>query len=99
VLAPQWVPFSLASERFYAVVGMVSMMGAVLKAPLAALLALLELTGNPEIILPGMTAVVTADLAARQWLGRESVFEHLVRLAGRDDPDPARGADRDDNLG
>ncbi len=84
VLAPHWVPFTLASERFYAVVGMASMMGAVLKAPLAALLALLELTGNPEIILPGMTAVVTADLAARQWLGRESVFEHLVRLAGRD---------------
>jgi len=96
VVAPHWVSFATAPERFYAVVGMASMMAAVLKAPLAALLALLELTGNPEIIVPGMTALVTADLVARQWLGQESVFEHLIRLGGRGDPEPAsRAADQD----
>ena len=68
-------------EAFYAAVGMVAMMSAVLRAPLAALMALLELTANPAIIFPGMVAVVFADVVARQMLGRESIFEHVRRLA------------------
>lgn len=68
-------------EAFYAAVGMVAMMSAVLRAPLAALMALLELTSNPSIIFPGMVAVVFADVVARQMLGRESIFEHVRRLA------------------
>jgi H+/Cl- antiporter ClcA len=83
VLAPEWVSFPVGSESFYAAIGMVAMMGAVLQAPMAALIGLLELTADPDIILPGMTAVVTADLVARQLLGRESVFEHLQRIAER----------------
>lgn len=69
------------SEAFYAVVGMLAMMSAVLRAPLAALMALLELTSNPNIIFPGMVAVVCADVLSRQILGRESIFEHVRRLA------------------
>ncbi|HGG60067.1 MAG TPA: hypothetical protein ENK26_09165, partial [Gammaproteobacteria bacterium] len=68
------------SESFYATIGMIAMMSAVLRAPLAALFALLEMTGEPNIILPGMMAVVSADLVARQLLGRDSVFEHLRLL-------------------
>ena len=52
---------------------------ATLRAPLAALTALLELTGNPNIILPGMVAVVSAELANRLVLGKESVFEVLIK--------------------
>jgi len=81
VITPTWVGFSIGSQSFYATMGMVAMMGAVLQAPLAALFALLELTADPDIILPGMTVVVIADLVARQWLGKESVFEHLRALA------------------
>ena len=80
LMAPLWVQFPLGSESFYAVMGMVAMMGAVLQAPLAALFALLELTAVPDIILPGMTVVVTADLVARQLFIRGSVFEHLRRI-------------------
>ncbi len=80
-VAVQQVSMPTGSESFYATIGMVAMMSAVLRAPLAALFALLEMTGEPNIILPGMTVVVSADLIARQILGRDSVFEHL-RLLG-----------------
>ena len=83
VLVPRWADFATGSESFYAVIGMVSMMGAVLQAPLAALFALLELTADPDIILPGMTAVVCANVIARQVLRKESVFEHLLQLRDR----------------
>ncbi len=61
-----------------AMVGMAAMMGAVLQAPLAALTALLELTDDPHVILPGMLAVVTADWVAIA-AGQDSVFLTLVR--------------------
>ena len=41
-------------------------MGAVLNAPLAALIALLELTNTPDIILPGMITIVVASLTTSQ---------------------------------
>lgn len=71
-----------APPAFYATVGMAAMMGASLRAPLAALIALLELTGNPNIILPGMLAVATADITNQLAIGRESVFEILLRSRG-----------------
>jgi len=54
--------------------GMGAMMGATLQAPLAALLAMLELTANPNIILPGMLAVVVSGIVSSHLFGRESVF-------------------------
>lgn len=68
------------SPGFYAMVGMAAMMGAALRAPLAALIALLELTGNPHIILPGLLALVSADGVARTLLGKDSVFFSLLRI-------------------
>ncbi len=64
-LAPQ---FS-ASSGFYALLGMGAMMGATLQAPLAALMAILELTANPNSILPGMMVIVTATLTSRVLFG------------------------------
>ena len=60
------------------------MMGATLQAPLAALLALLELTANPNIILPGMLAIVSANLAARNLFNSDSVFLSQMRELGLD---------------
>jgi CIC family chloride channel protein len=73
-------PIESASPAFYATVGMVAMMGATLRAPLAALTALLELTANPNIILPGMLAVASAELTNRLVLGKDSVFETLNKI-------------------
>ena len=76
-------PVDATSPTFYATVGMVAMMGATLRAPLAALTALLELTANPNIILPGMLAVASAELTNRLVLGKESVFEVLLKIQSR----------------
>ena len=77
----QSLAFPTGSEAFYAAVGMAAMMSAALRAPLAGLIALLELTANPSVLFPGMIAIVFADLVVRQILGRESIFEHIRRLA------------------
>jgi H+/Cl- antiporter ClcA len=67
-----------ASSGFYATIGMAAMMGATLRAPLAALTALLELTANPNIILPGMIAITCAELVSRTLRGEHSVFDLLL---------------------
>ncbi len=77
-------PMSTSEVGLYAMLGMGAMMGATLQAPLAALLALLELTGNPHIILPGMLAIVSASLAAKELFRCESVFIMQMRELGLD---------------
>ncbi|WP_244613004.1 chloride channel protein [Modicisalibacter radicis] len=70
-----WLWPQVASDAaFYAMLGMAAMMGAVLQAPLAALMALLELTHNPNIILPGMLSVSVAMLTSRQVCGCQGFF-------------------------
>jgi hypothetical protein len=66
-----------------------AMMGATLQAPLAALMALLELTGNTHIIMPGMLAIVTAGITSSQLFNKRGVFLQLLKARGldyRDDP-------------
>ncbi len=75
-------PIGVGVPSVYATVGMVAMLSAVLQAPLFSLLALLELTAESHIILPGMVAIVIADLIARKMLGRGSLFDHMRRLGG-----------------
>ena len=83
------VPDNSATSGLYAILGMGAMMGAVLQAPLAALMAILELTANPNIILPGMFAIVTATLTTRVAFKQDSVFVSMLRTRGleyRNDP-------------
>lgn len=68
------LPLPASPAAFYATIGMLTMMGATLQAPIAALIAMLEMTGNPNIILPGMLAIVSADLVSRVLFNQESVF-------------------------
>ena len=72
-----------ASEyAFYAMIGMATMMSAVLQAPLAALMALLELTNNPNILLPGMLSLVIANLVVSQLFKLPSIFESQMQVRG-----------------
>jgi len=80
ILANDLYPAYAGSSGFYAVIGMVAMLGAALHAPTAALIALLELTADPNIILPGMLAVVSANLANLLILGKDSAFSTLLRV-------------------
>jgi CIC family chloride channel protein len=72
------------SSEFYVLLGMGAMMAGTLQAPLAGLIAILELTGNPSIILPGMLAVIAATLTSGQVHGRESMYLVMLRVMGRD---------------
>jgi hypothetical protein len=83
-LAEMALPGQVASPGFYAMLGMGAMMGATLQAPLAALLAMLELTVNPNIILPGMLAVVASGITSSHLFGHESVFIALLKARGLD---------------
>ncbi|PCJ34203.1 MAG: chloride channel protein [Cellvibrionales bacterium] len=58
-------PDNAANSGFYATLGMGAMMAGVLNAPLAALMALLELTYNSAILLPAMLVIVIATITAR----------------------------------
>lgn len=82
---------SLASEpSFYVMLGMAAMMAAVLQAPLAALLAVLELTANPAIILPAMLIIVVASLTVTQFARQRSIFLTTLGALGLQyPPDPA----------
>lgn len=78
-------PEATASPGMYAIIGMGAMMGATLHAPLAALLAIFELTLSPHIILPGLIAIVIASLTASEFLNQPSIFISLMRKRSADE--------------
>jgi H+/Cl- antiporter ClcA len=82
VIGHDLVPQLSASSGFYALLGMGAMMGATLQAPLAALMAILELTANPNSILPSMVVIVTATLTSRVLFGHESIYITRLRARG-----------------
>jgi len=84
MLAAMWFPDTASSSGFYALLGLGAMMGATLQAPLAALTAMMELTSNPHIILPGMLAIITAGLTNSELFGKASIFITLLRARGLD---------------
>lgn len=87
ILLPDY-PVSIG---FYVMLGMATMMGAVLGAPLAALITLLELTSNPNIIMPGMLAIVIGTLVVSEGFRLPTLIE--VQLRGNGlyvSPDPVR---------
>ena len=72
-----------ASPGFYAMVGMAAMMAALLNAPLAALLAILELTYNPNVLFPGMMMIVVATLVSRHFFATEGIFQESLRALNK----------------
>ena len=82
--ASAFIPGFTSGYGLYVMLGMGAMMSATLHAPLAALITLLELTGNPNLILPAMLAIIAANITAREFFSQESVFALLMRDAGLD---------------
>ena len=72
------------SIGFFAMLGMAAMMGATLQAPLAALMALLELTVNTHVILPGMLVVIIAGLTSSHLFKQQGIFIMLMKERGLD---------------
>ncbi|MET0067340.1 MAG: chloride channel protein [Candidatus Thiodiazotropha sp.] len=67
----------------YALIGMGAVTAAALQAPLAALTTAIELTHNPDIIMPLMLAIVVASLSSRELFGKASMFHTLLETSGR----------------
>jgi len=86
LLSSYLMPEYPVNVGFYAMLGMGAMMASVLRAPLAALMALLELTANPNIILPGMLAIVIASLTVSEIFHLPSIFRIQTNLAVNQDP-------------
>jgi chloride channel protein, CIC family len=73
----------LASDTaIYVMLGMGAMMGAVLQAPLAALIAIVELTGTPNITLPAMLAIIAATIVTSALFRQRSVFLTALEARG-----------------
>jgi hypothetical protein len=68
----------------YTLIGMGAVMGAALQGPLAALTAVIELTRNPDIIMPSMLAIVVASLISSELFGKSSMFHTLLHATGLD---------------
>lgn len=80
-----YLPFEIETHvGLFALLGMGAMMSASLQAPLAALTAMLELTDNPAIILPGMLAVVVSGITASEIFRKESLFVAMLKSSGQD---------------
>ncbi|EAT10758.1 chloride channel protein [Bermanella marisrubri] len=78
----QFAPDIAGSTGYYAMLGMAAMMSACLQAPLTALMTLLELTNNPNILLPAMLVVVIANLTASEIFKQKALFPRLLQLRG-----------------
>jgi CIC family chloride channel protein len=84
LVAGHFFPEGASAPGLYAMLGMAAMMGATLQAPLAAMMAMLELTANPNLLLPGMVAVIAATMTSSELCNRGPVFLELLRARGLD---------------
>ena len=74
----------LASDpTLYIIVGMGAAMGAVMNAPLAAMLAVIELTHSMSVAMPAMLAIVAATLTSTGMLRQRSLHQTILRQLQR----------------
>lgn len=71
----------LSDVAFYTVLGMGAMMGATLQAPLAALTAVIELTGDTGAIMPAMLTIIIASLTSRSLFHKEGIYDTVLRAS------------------
>jgi H+/Cl- antiporter ClcA len=67
----------------FALIGMTGMMAAVINAPLAALIAILELTHSPNMIFPAMLIISVACICTRQIFQVKGIFIEQLQFAGK----------------
>jgi CIC family chloride channel protein len=65
----------------YALIGMAAALAAVVHAPLAAVLILIDVTGDNQVIVPAMLAAVVATGMARL-MARDSIYTLSLRMRG-----------------
>ena len=78
VIGNYFFPEQASDPSFYALLGMAAMMGAVLNAPLAALMAIVELTQSTAIIFPAMLVITVAALTNSEIFKQQSATQTLL---------------------
>lgn len=66
----------------FIIIGMGSMMAASLHAPMAAMVAILEMTNRPEVMVPAMLVMVPAQLMVSQVFNMPSMFMQQMKMQG-----------------
>lgn len=66
----------------YALMGMAGFMAATLNAPLAALIAVVELSNQLEIIVPAMIVITTASVISGQFFNNRSILVMQLEVQG-----------------
>lgn len=78
-VASQFFPGDFVAADF-ALMGMAGFMAATLNAPLAALLAVVEMSNQIEIIIPAMVAIASACISSGQFFKNRSIFIMQLEL-------------------
>ncbi|MFT7222964.1 MAG: CIC family chloride channel protein [Cellvibrionaceae bacterium] len=82
ILGNEFFPDNVSNNGIYVLLGMAAMMGAVLNAPLAALMAVMELTYNPAVIFPSMLIIVVSCVATRLYYPCDGIFIEQLKIRG-----------------
>ncbi len=77
-------PDLASNNGLYAIVGMGAVSSAILGAPISTILIIFELTGDYQITLALMAAVVVANLVTTHFLKSSSFFHLQLKRMGRD---------------
>ena len=77
-------PDLASNNGLYAIVGMGAVSSAILGAPISTILIIFELTGDYQITLALMAAVVVANLITHHYLKSTSFFHLQLKRKGRD---------------
>ena len=83
VIATLVYPEQIIHIEIYVILGMVGMMAATLNAPLAALVAVLELSYNPHMIFPAMLVIVISCICTRHVFKLDGIFVEQLKLKGK----------------
>jgi CIC family chloride channel protein len=75
-------PNIIGESSLYVMLGMAAMMAATLNAPMAALLAMVELTYSPTVIFPGLLVICITNIIHRSVLKQPSIVSAILTNNG-----------------
>lgn len=81
IITLYFIPTEIQASDF-ALMGMAGFMAATLNAPLAALLCVVEMSNQIEVVLPAMMVITSACISSGQFFGNRSIFIMQLEVQG-----------------